>query len=342
MLFTRILARALYQDLRQKGGLSYQASANYTPRDRDHALVEVVADCLPEKREAVIGGVVDTIARLRLGTITWAELESARTAAMQQYDIPDWEAQAAPGYAINLLIGKDNLTREQADTEFCETTVEDIQRVAEECYSTALAQVPALGLDWAGFEQAPEQSDVRLTGREFASKNKDGSVLVAAPEGLSLTSSDNLVTIKYADVVAMQTYPDGARTLFGRDGFRIHLEPTIYPVDAATRQAIDTSVPAQAVISLPARDPADIPKPAPVSRATNRSLKPRGRPIDRLALVLTSVLAGFLFLVAVTATADLAKDRNDMTLGGVITCWIIFGVASFFTWFRWERWRGRR
>jgi len=325
MLYTRVLAKALFQDLRQKGGLSYQATANYTPRDRDHAMIELHADCLPEKRDAVIGGVIDTLARIRVGTITEAELESARGSAMQQFDVPDWEAQALPGYAINILVGKENITREQAEAEFRATTTAEIQAVARQFHDTALAQVPALGLDWAGFVQAPEKSENRLTGKEFASRNKDDSSVVVGVEGLSIISPGNLVTVKYADVVAMQAYPDGARTLFGRDGFRIHLEPTIFPVSRQMLAEIDAAVPASAVVTLPARDPEDIPKPSPQIPLTSHSPRPSVG-----SVIIWWCLAIIFLLAAISATSDYLKKDPDMDLANLVGSWVIFtGIAGY-------------
>jgi len=338
MLYARVLAKALFQDLRQKGGLSYQATANYTPRDRDHAMIELFADCLPEKRDAVIGGVIDTLARLRVGTITEAELESARASALHQFDVPDWEAHALPGYAINILIGKENITREQAEAEFLATTAEDIQAVAREFHDTALAQVPSLGLDWAGFVQAPEQSEVRLAGKEFASRNKDDSLVVVGPEGLSMVAPGSLATVRYADVVAMQTYPDGARTLFGRDGFRIHLEPTIYPVDAASLKAIDAAVPAQVVVALPARAADDIPKPTPRSAVKSPSSSPRP---STGSVIVWWCLAILFLLAGVSSTSDYLKNDPEMDLPNLVGSWSIgVGIAVYAT-YRHLRYRGR-
>jgi Peptidase M16 inactive domain len=339
MLFTRILSRALYQDLRQRGGLSYQAGAAYLPRDRDHAIIELVADSLPEKSEAVIGGIVDTLARLRWGAITEAELESARDHMRDQVADKDWPAMVLPGAAINVLIGKENISREQAVTETDALTETDVHEVADEFYASALAQVPALGLDWAGFVQAPEESEVRLTGRQIASKQRDGSTLVVAHEGLTMVSEGRTVTIRFSDVVAMQKYADGARVLYGRDGFRLAVEPSFYPLDQKAQEAIDVAVPPDKVISLPARSPSDIPQPQPSASGADSRLS-RLRPL--LAALLTGVAAVWFAAVAIGVAVDDESRGTSAGWAGAVICGAIAAYLAWTTRKLWRRWQQQR
>ncbi len=85
-------------------------------------------------------------------------------------------------------------------------------------------QVPALGLDWAGFAQAPEVSTRAVQGRTFPSREKDGTAVVIGRDGVSMTFPDGRATVLYADVVAMQAYPDGGRRLTGADGFSVSID----------------------------------------------------------------------------------------------------------------------
>ncbi|MBK3590588.1 insulinase family protein, partial [Streptomyces sp. MBT57] len=116
-LFAEVLGRALFTDLRQKGGYSYAADCGYHPRDNDHATVTAFADALPQKQDAVVGGFIDVLARLRAGNISQAELDSARAKSLKQFEIPDLGAAALPSYALNVLTGHANLTPDEHRAE---------------------------------------------------------------------------------------------------------------------------------------------------------------------------------------------------------------------------------
>src|SRR5690349_12432377 len=73
-LFTKILERRMFRELRQEAGLSYTVSADYEPRDGGTAVITAVADALPEKQGAVLGGLVDLLAALRVGRIDTDEV----------------------------------------------------------------------------------------------------------------------------------------------------------------------------------------------------------------------------------------------------------------------------
>ena len=50
-----------------------------------------------------------------------------------------------------------------------------------------------------------------------------------APEGLSVESaSGDRSTVLFADCELVLHWSDGSRTLFGRDGFKIHVDPTAW------------------------------------------------------------------------------------------------------------------
>lgn len=332
-LYSRVLAKALFQDLRQKGGYSYTATSDYQPRDADHAVIHAWADCLPEKREAVVGGLVDTLARLRLGTITDAELASAKNAALQSFDEPDLAAARLPAYAINLLVGHDNLTDAQLRAEIEATTPADLRAVAEEVHRTALVQVPALGLDWAGFVEAPQASADRVTGKEHRSLDPDLGPLVVGPDGVTLMAPPGPITVKFRETVAMQAYADGGRRLTGADGFSVDVEPTLHKLDAGVVQLIDSKVPAQAVVPLPARHPDRLPKPAPRApspkAAAARPAGVRGV-LDQLWGAFLWFAAASLLLVAVTASVDPTADGTDLAAGIIVAVifWVLFGLCA--------------
>ncbi|MEV8447946.1 M16 family metallopeptidase [Streptomyces parvus] len=266
-LFAEVLGRALFTDLRQKGGYSYTADCDYHPRDTDHATITAYADALPQKQDAVVGGFIDVLARLRAGTIDRAELDSARAKVVKQYEIPDVGAAALPMYALNVLTGHENLTPDEHRAQLAAVTVEDLRDVARELYDSALIQVPGRGVDWAGFTEAPQWSAPSFgpepLGTVHRSRASDAVSLAVGREAVTLSTPRGRIAVRYDACAAMRVFPDGARHLIGFDAFVVEVEPTLYAKLTPDRMAlIDAAVPAAAVVPMPVRDPDEIPQPA--------------------------------------------------------------------------------
>lgn len=266
-LLAEVLSRALFTDLRQKGGYSYTADCGYHPRDAEHATITAFADALPQKQDAVVGGFIDVLARLRAGTIAEAELDSARAKFLKQYEIPDVGAAALPSHALNMLTGHENLTPDEHRAHLADVTVEDLRDVARELYDSALIQVPGRGVDWAGFTEAPQWSGPSFgpepLGTVHRSRASDAVSLAVGREAVTLTTPRGRISVRYDACAAMRVYPDGARHLIGFDAFVVEVEPTLFAKLTPDRMAvIDAAVPATAVVPMPERDPDEIPQPA--------------------------------------------------------------------------------
>ncbi|WP_408994191.1 M16 family metallopeptidase [Streptomyces sp. 1268] len=266
-LFAEVLGRALFTDLRQKGGYSYTADCDYHPRDTDHATITAYADALPQKQDAVVGGFIDVLARMRAGTIDRAELDSARAKVVKQYEIPDVGAAALPLYALNVLTGHENLTPDEHRAQLAAVTVEDLRDVARELYDSALIQVPGRGVDWAGFTEAPQWSGPSFgpepLGTVHRSRASDAVSLAVGREAVTLSTPRGRIAVRYDACAAMRVFPDGARHLIGFDAFVVEVEPTLYAKLTPDRMAlIDAAVPAAAVVPMPERDPDEVPQPA--------------------------------------------------------------------------------
>ncbi|MER5372489.1 insulinase family protein [Streptomyces sp. NPDC002553] len=262
-VFADVLGRALFQDLRQEGGYSYSAEADYSPRDADFATLTAYADALPQKQDAVIGGFIDTLARLRAGRIEQSELDSARAKTLKLYDVPDFGAVSLPSYALSLLLGHRILSPEQHKAELHAVTLADLHDVARQAWGNGLLQTPGRGVDWAGFSPAPQYSTTTVTGTRHQSLEDDQVTLIIGTEGVSLTTPRGPVTVRYDACAAMTTRPDGARALTGHDGFSVSVEPTLFRGITPERIAtVDAGVPPQAVVHMPPRTPDRIPRPS--------------------------------------------------------------------------------
>ncbi|MGW1719792.1 M16 family metallopeptidase [Streptomyces sp. NPDC002156] len=261
-VLAEVLGRALFQDLRQEGGYSYSAEADYTPRDADHAVLTAYADALPHKQGAVVGGFVDTFARLRAGRIEQHELDSARTKLLKRYDAPDLGAAMLPSYALNVLLGHRVLSPDDHRAELAALTVTDLREAAHEAWTNGLLQIPGRGAEWAGLTLAPQYSTNTVTGTRHESLEDPEIALTIGEEGVTLTTPDGPVTVHCTTTAAMTSHPDGARTLTGQDGFSVTVEPTLYRGITADRiAALDAAVPPTAIVRMPPRAPEQIPQP---------------------------------------------------------------------------------
>lgn len=338
-LFAQVAGRALFRDLRQEGGYSYQPDADYSPRDAQSALITLSADALPDKRDAVVGGMIDTLARLRLGTIEQAELDAAKERVRKQYDVPDLGARMLPRVASNLLLGHMIRSPQEQIAEVDAATVGDIQQMARQVWESALLQVPARGTDWAGMVSTPQWSEAAVKGTTYRARSEDVSLRLG-PDGVSLVTTDGAVTVRFAGTAAMVAYADGGRVLIGLDGFRIAVEPTLYqglaPHDV-TRQ-VDAQVPPHLVIRQ-TRDPDQVPQPQPVE-------KPRqddGRKLARMAMLAIEVFGwaflAFLGFVMVTIIFGLIERSTGQDLTAV---WLVALVVLLAGPVVWRIRRGRR
>jgi predicted Zn-dependent peptidase len=331
-VFAEVLGRALFQDLRQKGGYSYSAEADYTPRDADFATLTAYADALPQKQDAAVGGFVDTFARLRAGRIEQAELRSARGKLLKRYDAPDLGAALLPSYALSLLLGHPIQTPEQHKAELRAVTAEDLRDTAREAWDAGLLQVPTQGADWAGLTPAPHHSPSGVSGTLHPSLEDDDVTLVMGVTGVTLSLPGGLVTVRYDACAAMTTRPDGARCLIGIDGCRVAVEPTLFGDVTAERIAVlDAAVPTDAVVPLPARTAEEIPQPrvratpGPQERRRTRERKPAGHVTGRfLFLTALAVLWPALLTVLVVNGIHASPAIGFAAVAGImLEFWLI-------------------
>lgn len=343
MVFARVLGKALFTDLRQRGGYSYTAQADYHPIGRDIGAVVAIADSAPDKQEAALGAFIDVLARLRFGTISQAESETAKSSIMNELDDPD-AAQLLPGYAVATLIGRPPQSPEELRAEVAAVAIADLQQVAEQVHADALIQVPTLGLDWAGVSAVPLYSDGAVWGREYPAFDDDGGALIVGNQGVSVQAGEQALTVYYSECVAIQVYPDGGRRLFGRDGISVAVEPTLYRLDAGVPDEVVNAVSASAVISMPPRHQDEIPRPSGALEPARRLARPHrvSGPISspstvmtvlrRSAFVITWLIAAFLFILALAGTIGAAQGDPELDFGGAAFTWGLFAIPAWLTW----------
>jgi predicted Zn-dependent peptidase len=265
-VFALMLERELFRSLRQESGLSYAASAAYDPRGDGFAVVTGFADALPEKQGAVVGGFVDVLAGFRVGRILQTELDAVRAKRDEALRHPDAAASRLPGLAADLLTGARLRTLDEVRASLHAVTLADVHGAALQVLDSGLLQVPpGSRADWAGFAAAPTTSTDAIPGHTYRALDGSGAALVLGADGVSVVDGGCRATVRYRSCAVVHAWPDGARQLTGLDGITVLVEPALFGAPADTTARIDRSVDPSIVLPMPARDPGDIPRPAPAT-----------------------------------------------------------------------------
>ncbi|MFY1636267.1 M16 family metallopeptidase [Solwaraspora sp. WMMB335] len=326
-VFTGVLERELFRALRQRDGLSYTAATNYEPRGDGHATITALADALPEKQDAVLGGFIDVLAKIRIGRIDDADVAAVIGKATEALSTADVDGARLPSAAFNLL------TRQRVDSsddllrQLKEVTPEAVHEVATSALAASLLMTPrGCTADWAGFVAAPTGSATMVTGTSHAGLGGLSQRLVVGSDGVSLTSSgsDEFATVHYDRCVALLAWPDGGRQLVGDDGISIRVEPTLY--QGLTTQPVDEAVPPQVRVDLPARDPQEVPQPPPVPRRAGAFSRFRalGTP-QQLRIAALGFVAVAVGGLAMAITIAMALGATELRVLPTISCWITAG-----------------
>ncbi|WP_330438561.1 insulinase family protein [Micromonospora sp. NBC_00821] len=327
--FAGVLERELYRSLRQEAGLSYTTTTAYEPRGDGYATLRALADALAEKQDAVLGGFIDVLAKMRVGRIEQADLDA--TVAKREDVLATAEVDAArlPSYALNLLTGQPNLSIDEHRAELKAVSLTDLYDVAGEMTASALLLVPGgHTADWAGFVAAPTHSADTVEGATYRAKEGAGGLRVGA-DGVSYLRSEGPLTVRYDDCSVMLAWPDGARQLVGADAIVLHIEPTMLDLPALTIPAIDAGVPSDRHVAMPARTPDQIPQPRPIVR----EVKFPGRswwevPVMVLSGLGTLLMGGLCLMLTIGTLADDTEPDEALWWGVIAVGWVLTVILA--------------
>ncbi|MGI5176734.1 insulinase family protein [Dactylosporangium sp. CA-152071] len=337
-VYTQALGRALFRELRQERGLSYTTATDYGVDGRPTATITAVADSRDGEAAAVAEHFTAQLRRLRDVDIDAGELDAIRALALEGADAPDAEAKRLPRRALDLLTGFPSNSMAEIADELRRVTAADVREVARAVHDSALLMLPR-GVERppAGFEAAPQLSRFSVVGKRLRSKVDPEVALVHAADGVSFTTPPGASTVLYDECVALLRWPDGARRLLGADGMSVHIEPTLFPLPPSVTAAIESAVPAERHVDLPARAPDEIPR---LSRTTGLRLRWR-----RARLRLRARLAGFTLLpsggtgrVVVTVLLGLAGVAA-IILAIALQSWPFLAAAVVLGVRMWRRYR---
>ncbi|MCX4409322.1 insulinase family protein [Streptomyces sp. NBC_01764] len=340
-LYAGVLERELSRSLRQEGGYSYTAAADYASRRDGYATVTAFADALPAKQDAVLGGFVDVLAGLQVGRITQADLEAVRGRSDATLTAPDAAVRRLPGAAEDLLAHRQPRGLDELRAELWAVTPQHVHAVALEAAGTALLQAPSgHKADWAGYTAAPTTSSYAVTGTRFEAVRKGGPALVVGGEGVSLTAGGEAATVLYRACAALLSWPDGGRRLIGTDGLSVEVEPGEYGIDAHTMATIDAAVHPSAVVHLPPRQQRQRPSAGAASAgdargsggAVQQKTVARRTGGQTAMLVIFGVLAGLWSLLALSYTVFGFSDPETSTGEWAALAVFLWGVGALLAW----------
>lgn len=334
--YSGVLERSLRRALRHEGGLSYQVSTDREVLGDGTALVTAYADALPEKQGAVLGGMVDVLAALRVGRVEAGDLSAVAESGVESFEQARRVAGHLPGQAIGLLLDRPVLTAEEVVSEIRGVTAADVTAVAQAAWADGLAMIPpGPGAEWAGLTAAPVASTSAVEGTEHVQLGNPAVGLRLAEEGVSLVREGYPPgTVLFSGCVGVLAWPDGGRRLVGEDGITVPVEPTLYAPDAGLTAFVDARTPRGTRIDVPARDAEDVPRPpqaetVPGAPARRRTSTARGvLALVGLAVVLLVglvVLGGGIIDLVVDEDRIIVLDLVLMAVGG-----FLLGSAGWF------------
>ncbi|MBO3739894.1 M16 family metallopeptidase [Actinoplanes flavus] len=261
-VFADVLKRSLFRSLRQESGLSYHVHTEYHPRAGGRALLTAVADALPEKQGAVLGGFVDVLAAARLGQIDEAEVATVAGQHREELTRAEETGVRLPGQVFDLLDGRPVRNLDEVLAELDTVTRDSVAAVAAAaCADGLLMTAGRSEADWAGYTAAPTGSERTVDGTAYPALGEPGIRLVAGETGVSLAGGDSVATVLFAECSAVLQWPDGARRFVGHDAVHVHVEPTLFPSGPALVAALDARTHPDLRVPMPARGPDRIPRP---------------------------------------------------------------------------------
>lgn len=314
-VFSLLATRLLYRALRTEGGHSYVAICDFDPIDRDHARVSLLADARPEHHQATADGMIAVLDAIRSRDIDPRDVDAAKDTIRKSLEIPHVGAAMLPSTAVNLLNGHPLAHPRELGPELDAVSIADIARVADAVWEDLLLQLPEGVQAPAGIDRTLWVSSRTVEGTRYPLLNQPGTSAVVGPDGVSIVGESGAVTVLFDECAAYLTTPDGARSLVGADGFRIHLEPnTMVGFRSAALAELDARVPAHAVIPLPARAEDDIP---PAIEA----IPWKGVGMWALALIIPFILV-LLFTIPFALAATVSPAALDLPASTLMRLWI--------------------
>jgi hypothetical protein len=293
----RIAQRRLQKRLRNEMAVVYHVDVAAQLLDGESVHVAVVCDPLGDNAHEARAAVEAELCVLAEAGPTEEDMDIDRRAGDRAALRPDTLALSlADTFGHDELLGVTDRSAEVALREAREVTAESVAAAIHAALGSAL---------WAAPGSSPPRnarpvaawSPAALDGRTLAPAPDlgiPGARLIMSDAGIStLTPQGNAVTVRYDGCAAVLAWGDGARTMYGDDGFILHVKPWEWADGKVASEVIDQHTDAHTLVVMgPGSGP-----PAP-PETPRPAINPRTR---RLVIGAVACL-GFLFAALLLLT----------------------------------------
>jgi len=228
-----LLEQRVHRNLRVGRGLSYAVTGSYVPLAAHAAHVTFGADCLDEHAVIVRDEILQELRGLAQDGPGLDELSAEvekRIEHWSQENTPDnGELDAA---AMDELLGKGVSTRAELVHDLEVLTPDHVSRALWETLETIILCAPTGSDVPAGFRSYDDRTPHKPLGHRYLARGNRSydlpkrSRIAASDKAISFVGdkSENVVTIRYADVVAVLEHGPGRMTVVDRSGSSIRLD----------------------------------------------------------------------------------------------------------------------
>ncbi|HET7856836.1 MAG TPA: hypothetical protein VFL41_10305 [Gaiellaceae bacterium] len=251
-----ILHDRVWRVLRYERGLAYEIGHSYDPLSAKRAHAVLWVDSLEQNVDSAATALLELFDDLCTNGPKPEELaEEARGARRGLEDV-----LRMPGIlhvsACEELLGREyspeDLVREKEALQ-----PRDVAEALARARESLLLILPEGARRPSGFSAYPMSSAKRVEGRRFSlkslplSKAVRRTALVVGDDGISFEGDDGSVsTVLFDECVGMTRWADGSRTAYGRDGFRVFVDPTAWRGGKDIVRFLDERLPDELVVTM--------------------------------------------------------------------------------------------
>ena len=252
-----LLEERVHRRLRLDGGLSYYVAGTYVPLTAGSAHITLGADCLDEHATVVCAGILTELERLAAEGPDVDELAALVAERRAAFEEPSYVMADLDAAARNDLLGAPFLSRDELAREFEELTPGTVAEAVSRILPTALVLAPVGSAPQQGFTSYGAWPTAPLEGKRYkrhgqrSSSRSRASRVVFSPEGISLaaTKTEEAVSVRFSDVVAVLRLGPGRMTVIDSDGSWIRLDLLTLVGGKDLQAAIEGALPAELFIS---------------------------------------------------------------------------------------------
>ena len=248
----RILSDRVEDDLRHRRGISYTVSPEHLVIERDRRFVAVNADCREGQEALAARALWHGLVRMAEQGPTEAELEHDREGLVEYLSDPRAAIGEVQAAAVAQVTGVPHRTGDELLAEAQSLTAQQVRDVAQAFRADALLAVPVdIDVSLPELTAVPRWSSEAVSGRVFRrrplrSGAPRGARLIVGDEGVSVDLGDGeLLTVRYAQALALLEVGPEEWTLVGDDGITVPLAPADWRDGKHALDLVRAAVPAE-------------------------------------------------------------------------------------------------